>query len=366
VRQWKRVLAAAALVVLLDSGLARAQFGVGPVVPTVSTSRFVAGGGLGFSYHRRGLRVAGFGGGFYSRSVFAAPVVPAWPVFPPTTFSVFPPVSMWTPFGWTPGFLPPGWGVGPGWGWGWYPPPVIVLPPPAILPDNLVGPDGNPALGFEELPRPIEPQLPRGAKPGDYIVISPKREAPGQIAPVVERVASVPRPQVPAFRFDPFAPRFRVDADRPELDPAKESSRLIQLGRDAFAAGEFGKAAEQFDRASAADPKLARAHFLKGQAEFAAGRYSDAVAAIRAALTLDPSWPTSTFDPKEPYGASAAVFANHIADLRKGVAANPGEASLEFLLGYQLWFIGERVEARKWFDAAASRLAEPGPLALFK
>jgi hypothetical protein len=45
-------------------------------------------------------------------------------------------------------------------------------------------------------------------------------------------------------------------------------------------------------------------------------------------------------------------------------AANPGEATLEFLLGYQLWFVGEKVEARKWFDAAERRL--PGPVALFK
>ena len=48
------------------------------------------------------------------------------------------------------------------------------------------------------------------------------------------------------------------------------------------------------------------------------------------------------------------------------MAANPREASLEFLLGYELWFIGEKVEARKWFDLAEKRLPAPGPIALFK
>jgi len=40
--------------------------------------------------------------------------------------------------------------------------------------------------------------------------------------------------------------------------------------------------------------------------------------------------------------------------VEKTAAANPGEPTLEFLLGYQLWFVGEKVEARKWFDAAAN------------
>jgi hypothetical protein len=90
------------------------------------------------------------------------------------------------------------------------------------------------------------------------------------------------------------------------------------------------------------------------------------VTAIRAGLELDRTWPTGPFDPKELYGANPALFADHLATLRGVVAANPGEATLEFLLGYELWFIGEKVEARKWFDLAEKRLPAPGPLALFK
>jgi hypothetical protein len=39
---------------------------------------------------------------------------------------------------------------------------------------------------------------------------------------------------------------------------------------------------------------------------------------------------------------------------------------LEFLLAYQLWFIGEKAEAKKWLATAEKRLGSPGPLALFK
>jgi hypothetical protein len=377
----RSILAAAVVLALADAPPARAQFVLGPVHPPGFGGRFVFGR-PGFPFHRHGFRVAGFGGGFYSRSVFVAP----------SFFPVLPPVTTLTPFGWAPGFIGPGWGVGPGWGlgpaWGWGPgwgwfapqPPVIVVPPPIILAGNNVpvnDAEGNPALAFEELPKPIE-EGPPGAKRGDYLVIRPRKDAPGagavgpagpapgQIIPEVTRVAAVPRPQIPAFRFDPFAAKIKVNADTPDPDPVKEAARLVKLGREAFAAGEYGKAAEQFDRAVSADPKGAPQHFLKGQAAFAAGRYADAVAAIRAGLTLDPAWPAGTFDPKEPYGANPAPFAAHLAELRKTAAANPGEPTLGFLLGYQLWFVGEKVEAKKWFDAAAKRLAAPGPLALFK
>ncbi|MFO0825962.1 MAG: hypothetical protein U0792_23055 [Gemmataceae bacterium] len=80
---------------------------------------------------------------------------------------------------------------------------------------------------------------------------------------------------------------------------------------------------------------------------------------IREGLALDPAWPAGAFDPKEPYGVNAAAFAGHLAELRKVVAANPGQPTLAFLLGYQLWFIREKPEAKKWFAAAEKLL--PGP-----
>jgi Flp pilus assembly protein TadD len=185
--------------------------------------------------------------------------------------------------------------------------------------------------------------------------------------PAVDRVAKIDRlPLLPPPRPDPFAPPPGLPRDVADPDPVKEAMRLMKLGRDAFAAGEYGRAGERFDRAAVANPKVAEPHFLKAQALLAAGSYAEAVAAVRAGLALDPAWPASLFDLKEPYGAGAARFAEHLAELRKVTAANPDEPTLQFLLGYQLWFVGEKAEAKKWFAAAEKRLAAPEVIGLFK
>lgn len=357
-----RLMVLTAAVAVVNPALARGQFVFVPAFPPAHGHPLFLRG-FGFPYHAHGFYGAGFAGGYYSRSAFVGPFGAPW--------GALPPVSTLTPFGWSPGFLPAGWGVGPGWGW-FANPPVVVAQPPIILAaasgaaDARGDDEGNPALAFEKLPKPID-TLPLGARPGQFIVISPRKAFPerGRMNPEVDRVARAPRP-APAIRFDPFARRVKIDAEPRNPDPAVEAARLLALGRAAFEAGEYGRASEQFERASAVDAKLPAAHFQRGQAAFAAGRFADAVAAIRTGLELDPTWPASGFNAKEPYGANAAAFAAHLADLRKAVAAHPGEPTLEFLLGYQLWFVGEKPEARKWFDTAAKRLPAPGPVGLFK
>lgn len=337
----------AAAVLVGAAAPARAQFGCGPLCPPGFGGGFGFGRGLGFSYHKKGLHVAGFAGGYYSRSVFFGSLGP-------------------------PGPFGPGWGFDPWPGWG-PPPAVFVVPqvrvfvPPFALDreaDNEDAPNPNAARpGPKPAARP-DPEPPVGRD--GFLVIAPRKDfpPPGGIAPNVPRVAEVP-PR-PAFRFDPFAPPLVVKVDRPDADPARESARLMRLGREAFAEGEYGTAGQRFGRAADANPKAAEPLFLKAQAAFAAGAYADAVAAVRTGLKLDPAWPASAFDPKEPYGPDLGAFADHLAELRRTAAANPGDPVLEFLLGYQLWFVGERAEARKWFAAAAKRLADPGPIALFK
>jgi hypothetical protein len=388
------VLAGVAAVgfVLADADAARAQFWVGPGCrPGFGWGGgFAFGGGFGF----RGGFIGGFSSGFVVRSWGFGP---AWcgPRFAPVVplAPVFPPVAPLTPWGWGPGFLQPGWGVGPGWGWNplwagiprfwgapgwgpwgwnvWNPWGVGVIAPPFFPPPIILAggagngdPNGNAVAAVGVAPRRPPDPGPRG----DFIVITPDGVFPprGQVAPAVDRVAAPPVPPPrPAFAFDPFAAG-APKIDTPDPDAEKELGRLLRLGREAFAAGDYVRAGDLFDRATAAGPRAAAPHFLKAQAMFASGAYADAVAALRSGLALDPEWPAGTFDPKEPYGANAAAFAAHLAELRKVVAANPGQPALEFLLGYQLWFIGEKVEAKKWFDAAAKRLADPGPVALFK
>ena len=105
---------------------------------------------------------------------------------------------------------------------------------------------------------------------------------------------------------------------------------------------------------------MALAYFLHGQARFAAGQYAEAAARIRDGLARDAKWPQSAFDPTELYGERPERFFAHRTALKKALAENPGQVTLEFLLGYQLWFSGEKAEADKLFRAAEKRLAAPG------
>jgi tetratricopeptide (TPR) repeat protein len=187
----------------------------------------------------------------------------------------------------------------------------------------------------------------------EFVVIAPNRN-PAERLPV-----PVPPPAIKPF--DPAAVRL----DAAEADPKREAERRVKLGRAAFADGDYGRAAEHFAAATAADPAEPTTYFLHGQAHFASGQYRDAVARIRDGLARDPRWPQFPFAPAALYG-DPKQFAAHLADLKKANADRPGQVTLEFLLGYQLWFGGEKAEADKLFRAAEKRLADPGPIALFK
>jgi Tfp pilus assembly protein PilF len=259
--------------------------------------------------------------------------------------------------GWSPVFT---YGAGFGYrsalGFGFAPPVVVAVP----VPVPVVG-----AGGLEQTGDPrSDTALPQQIRPDAFVIIAPRKDV---TVPEVNKIAVPPRPvKPPVIAFDPFKPAAAVKAEMPEADPKKEAARLVNLARAAFAAGEYGRAAEHLERALRADPADAVAYFLHAQAKFAAGKYAEAVASIREGLARDPRWPTAPFDPTTLYGDRPERFVVHLVALRKAVAANPNEATLEFLLGYQLWFSGERAEADKLFRAAEKRLAAPGPIALFK
>lgn len=346
----RMALAAAVVIGLAGFAPARAQHGYGP--------GYGPGFGGGFAYHSGfsaggpGLRVSGFAHGFY-----AAPIAPYhgwWLLYGPG----------YGPGYGNPYFLPPPGGAYP---LGPYPP-VVVVPPPIVViggngnRDANVGPAGGiPPVGG--LGRP-DNTPPLGAKPGDFLVISPrgdkptagsvaKTTSPGTITPTIDRVAPPPVPvRSPA---NPFAdpPRF-VNTDRPEADAGAESARQVRLARVAFAEEQYGLTADHLGQAIRGKPDDAQPYFLRAQAHLAAGRYTDAVADIRDGMKKAPDWPTGAFNPKDLYGPATEWFDAHLAALRKAVAANPTDPALAFLLGYQLWFTGDRPGAAKHFRDAAT------------
>jgi hypothetical protein len=254
----------------------------------------------------------GFGYGFYYRSLWVSPLLPY------------------------PGYGP-GWGPGYGNPFFLPQPPVVVVPPPVVV-------VGGAAPARDD-------DLPRGAKPGDFVVIRPAGKAPeGKVVPELDKIVKPRPPEPPAA--DPFAPPVLAPMEKPEADPAAEAARQARLARAAFAAEEYAAAADHLTRAARAKPDDPLTHFLLAQVRFASGRYADAVAAIEAGLRLAPHWPVNEFRPRELYGPHPDRFDTHLAALRKAAAANPGDAGLAFLLGYQLWFGGDRPAAVEQFKKA--------------
>src|SRR5262249_25061977 len=106
-------------------------------------------------------------------------------------------------------------------------------------------------------------------------------------------------------------------------------------------------------------PEEPQAHFLLAQANFAVGKYREAVAAIQSGLRLQPDWPTSKFRPRELYGENVAEFTEHFQALEDALKHYPNDPVLLFLSGYQLWFDGRQDEARPRFERAARVAADP-------
>lgn len=243
------------------------------------------------------------------------------------------------------------------------PPPVVVAPPrredldeedPLLLPPL----PRQPAVPFPGLPGAVFPGAPasvfRPLRPEDRARAllpalpdpPPPREPPAPKRPLAPRGS---QPRLPPAEPPPL-PR----PPGPEADPKAENARLTALGKDAFAAREYGRAARRFRQASEVYPEESLAHFLLAQAEFSLGRYAEAVAAIRDGMRWRPDWPRVPFRAVGPYGANAADFRGHLRDLEAALARYPNDAVLLFLLAYQMWFDGRQDEARPLFQRAAA------------
>ena len=82
------------------------------------------------------------------------------------------------------------------------------------------------------------------------------------------------------------------------------------------------------------------------------------VAAIRDGMALAADWPTKAFDLREFYGPAAPAFDDHFTELKAAAKADPGDATLAFLVGYHLWFLGDKAEAEKLFRDAVKRVRD--------
>jgi hypothetical protein len=219
-----------------------------------------------------------------------------------------------------------GYGFGPYFGPppGWYYGPNPYAQPPVVIQNVIQVPPGNGVAQERPVIPPEFDQPPPKNAP---------KAPPAKAAPPPKPVERVPPPEPPKP-----APRVagRADADR-----------LTDDGRKAFAEGQYGRALELFRKAADISPNESSTYYLISQAQFALGKYREAVASIAAGMNLRADWSEARFNSRDLYWKKPEAFDDHLKALRQAAAAYPDDAGLTFLLGHQLWFDGKKDEARR-------------------
>jgi len=212
----------------------------------------------------------------------------------------------------------------------------------------------------------------------DLDLVPPKKEAAakkeGRIAPPAEDLPKLPKPPEkpapePPKKIQPPppppGPKEPGPLPPPKQDPADEHQRLLEIGQDAFHLQLYGIAAQRFAQAIAIKPGGAKAHFLLSQAQFALGKYRDAVASIHQGMKLDAAWPKEKFQPRRDLYKNHQDFTDHLNRLEDIVAMEPDNADFLFLLAHQMWFDGQRNRAVALFRQARALTADPTFIDMF-
>ncbi len=268
----------------------------------ITTSGLYDGGGIRISHHHHHADLPIFLGGYGMQGYFVGP-----PVYGPVINQQVTIIN--------------------------YRPPIGPLPAPFI----------NDDLTRAILPRP-EPEIPLTPRP-----LPERRQPEAAPAPRLEQPNPPPAPKPPDL--PPFP------APKPER--RGENLRPLDQGKEAFADTDYGLAAQRFRQARDGQPRDATASFLLAQAQFALGKYQDAMDALDAGLDLDPNWPTTDFHPLDLYGIHVALYSEHLRRLDDAVTRFPNDPVVLFLNAYEMWFDGRRDEARALFVRARAAGADP-------
>jgi hypothetical protein len=347
----KHIRAMAVLLTLIVLGEVGAQVIVRPY------------GGLGLSFSSRriygGFYMGGYGPGYYSPGFYSP--VPYY-AYPPDYFygSRFSSVTIYS----SP--PPP-------------PQPIVVVPQITVnvnngggvsdlrdedFPDKIIIRPGQNALRVaREKPHEPPAEPPPKPLPGDPA---------GQFRPLrPEDRDRAKQPMLAEEQPAPAAPMVPPGWDRPEPRPpdprAPQALQQIELGKLAFSdiRREYARAERRFALAVEADPKVALSHFYLAQAQFAQGKYREAVASIHAGLRLRPDWPTGRFRARELYGPNVEDFTDQLQLLQEMAVRHPKDPVLLFLYAYQLWFDGRQDDAKALFQRALPLVAEPRFIQMF-
>lgn len=138
-------------------------------------------------------------------------------------------------------------------------------------------------------------------------------------------------------RFD------KVGTERQE-SLLKNAITAMDRGLVAFREGRYRDAVDAFRLASETNQGDPTAHIYAGHALFAVGRYHDGVKYIRRAMELQPRIAYLNYDLRGDY-RDRREFDRQLADLRGALELSPRDSDRLFMLGYILYYSGQREEA---------------------
>jgi tetratricopeptide (TPR) repeat protein len=136
---------------------------------------------------------------------------------------------------------------------------------------------------------------------------------------------------------------------------------LIQLGSDYFEKSMFAESQDAFESATGKlaeldgqpidqIPVAARCGPLSlANALFAQKKYKDAAEAVEAGLKYVPQWPAANVDLRGLHH-SPDEYEAIMDDLQAKAKADPADANLQFLLGYEFYFTGKKASAKDQFE----------------
>jgi lipoprotein NlpI len=126
------------------------------------------------------------------------------------------------------------------------------------------------------------------------------------------------------------------------------SGDLQKQATEAWAKGEREQALELAGRAMSADPKDARAPFLRARMRDALGRYGDAVSDFGRCVEIDPKF-AEAYDLRGSCEFKRARFAEAVADFDRFLALRPAEKPGHWRRGIALYYVGRFADGRDQF-----------------
>lgn len=150
------------------------------------------------------------------------------------------------------------------------------------------------------------------------------------------------------FRFGFLKGYDRGQFDRTANERAQRvlahANAQIDRGLALFKQGDYHAAVDAFRLATEADHGDAASRIYAGHTLFAVGRYRDGVRFLRRAFQLQPRITYLNYDIRNDY-SDPADFDRQLEALRKALALAPNDPDRLFMLGYVLYYTGQRGEA---------------------